>query len=80
MRPLTSALTQSDPNLCTLNRGNLSQQKADYAVSHDELRITCRSAPPHKWLFLFEDWAGPITGFQTLRTVMKDIYLLDDSC
>lgn len=75
MQP-TSVLTQSDPNLCTLNLGNLSQQKTDYAVSHDELRITCRSAPPHECCFLFQDWAGPITGFQTLREVIEDIYLL----
>lgn len=71
----TSVLKQSDPNLCTLNLGNLSKQKTDYAISHDELGVTCRSAPPHEWFFLFS-----ITGFQTLRQVIKDIHLLNDSC
>lgn len=51
-----------------------------YAISHDELRITCKSAPPHECFFLLQDWAGPITGFQTLREVIKDIYLLNTSC
>lgn len=72
MQP-TSVLRQSDP-------GNLPQQETGYAISHDELRITCRSAPPHEWFFLFQDWAGPITGVQTLREVIKDIYWLNDSC
>lgn len=79
MQP-TSVLTQSDPSLCTLNLGNLSQQKTNEVINHDELGITCRSAPPHEWFFLFQDWAGPITGVQTLRHLIRDIYLLNGSC